>query len=63
MGKKPRSARPLREREAALEEWVRTEGVARYDAYKRDPRGEPAEKVFAQLRRHHAKRRAQIRAT
>ena len=48
--------RALSERDAALEDWLRTEGVARYDAYKRDPRGEPAEKVFEQLRRHHAKR-------
>ena len=48
--------RALTERDAALEDWLRTEGVARYDAYKRDPQGEPAEKVFAQLRQHHAKR-------
>ena len=48
--------RALRERDAALEDWLRTEGVARYDAYQRNPQGEPADKVFAQLRRHHAKR-------
>ena len=48
--------RALNERDAALENWLRTEGVARYDAYRRDAKGEPAEKVFAQLRRHHAKR-------
>jgi antitoxin ParD1/3/4 len=48
--------RALSEREAALENWLRTEGVARYDAYKRDPWTEPAKEVFAQLRRHHAKR-------
>jgi len=48
--------RALNERDAALENWLRTEGVARYDAYKRDPRGQPAEKVFARLRQHHAKR-------
>ena len=47
--------RALSERDNALETWLRTEGVARYDAYKRDPRGRPAEKVFAQLRQHHAK--------
>jgi Arc/MetJ-type ribon-helix-helix transcriptional regulator len=47
--------RALSERNTALETWLRTEGVARYDAYKRDPRGRPAEKVFAQLRQHHAK--------
>jgi len=49
--------RALNERDAALENWLRTEGVARYDAYKRDPQGEPAENVFAQLRQHHARRR------
>lgn len=48
--------RALSERDAALEDWLRTEGVARYDAFKRDPRGRPAEKVFARLRQHHAKR-------
>jgi hypothetical protein len=42
--------------ETALEDWLRTEGVARYDAYKRDPQEEPAKKVFAYLRRHHSKR-------
>jgi putative addiction module CopG family antidote len=48
--------RALGEREAALEDWLRTEGVARYDAYKRHPRGRPAAKVFARVRQHHAKR-------
>lgn len=48
--------RALNERDAALENWLRTEGVARYDAFKRDPQGAPAEKVFARLRQHHAKR-------
>ena len=48
--------RALNERDAALENWLRTEGVARYDAYKRDGQAEPAEKVFAQLRRYHSKR-------
>jgi putative addiction module CopG family antidote len=48
--------RALGERDAALENWLRSEGVARYDAYQRDPRGEPAEKIFAQLRQYHAKR-------
>ena len=46
----------MSEREAALEDWLRTEGVARHDVYQRDPQGEPAEEVFAQLRQHHAKR-------
>lgn len=48
--------RALNERDAALENWLRTEGVARYDAYKRDPQGEPANKVFTQLRQHHARK-------
>jgi len=48
--------RALSEREAALEDWLRTEGVARYDAFKRKPESEPAQKVFDELRRHHAKR-------
>jgi antitoxin ParD1/3/4 len=48
--------RALNERDAAVEDWLRTEGVARYDAYKQNPKGEPAEKVFAELRQHHAKR-------
>ncbi len=51
--------RALSEREAALEDWLRTEGVARYDAFKRNPRGESAKKVFAQLRQRHVKRSIQ----
>ena len=48
--------RALNEREVALENWLRTEGVARYDAFKRDPQGRPAEEVLARLRKHHVKR-------
>jgi putative addiction module CopG family antidote len=48
--------RALSERDAALEGWLRTEGVARYDAYRREPQSEPAKKVFDELRRHNAKR-------
>jgi hypothetical protein len=54
MSRATRSKKPSAE--SALEEWLRTKGVARYDAYKRDLRGRPAEKVFARLRRHHVKR-------
>ena len=54
MGKTPRSEEPVGKREVALENWLRTEGVARYDAYQRDPRGQRAKKVFARLRQHHA---------
>jgi len=46
--------RALQTQEAALEEWLRTEGVARYDAYHRQPRGRPAEDVFTSLRARHA---------
>ncbi len=56
MRRTPRSARPPSEGEAALENWLRTEGVARYDAFKRDPRRQSAKNVFARLRQHHAKR-------
>jgi putative addiction module CopG family antidote len=48
--------RALSERDAAVEDWLRTEGVARYDAYRREPQGRDAAKVFARLRQHHAKR-------
>jgi putative addiction module CopG family antidote len=48
--------RALGERDAVLEQWLRTEGVARYDAYHRNPQDRPAAKVFARLRQHHAKR-------
>jgi len=39
--------------EDLVEEWLRTEGVARYDAYHREPdKGRPATDVFARLRAH-----------
>jgi hypothetical protein len=39
--------------EDLVEEWLRTEGVARYDAYHREPdKGRPATEVFARLRAH-----------
>ena len=45
--------RALQERDAALEGWLRTEGVARYDAYQVDPsRGIPADRVWSELQRH-----------
>ena len=48
--------RALESQDAAVEEWLRTEGVARYDAYHRKPeRGRPATEVFDRLRAHHAK--------
>jgi hypothetical protein len=44
--------------EVALEQWLRTEGVARYDAFHRNPRrGRPAAEVFARLRAHHVERK------
>ena len=49
--------RALQVQDAALEQWLRTEGVARYDAYHRDPsRGRPASEVFDRLRARHADR-------
>jgi putative addiction module CopG family antidote len=45
--------RALQERDAAVEGWLRTEGVARYDAYHADPsRGVPADRVWSELQRH-----------
>ncbi len=49
--------RALQAQDAVLEEWLRTEGVARYDAYHRAAaEGRPAAEVFARLRAHHAER-------
>lgn len=49
--------RALKERDAAMEQWLRDEVVPVYDAYQADPsRGIPAEKVFDEIRRHHAAR-------
>jgi antitoxin ParD1/3/4 len=49
--------RALKERDAAMEHWLREEVVPAYDAYQADPgRGIPAEEVFAEIRRHHAAR-------
>jgi putative addiction module CopG family antidote len=46
--------RALDAQEAAIEDWLRTEGVARYDAYHRGTsKGRPATDVFADLRAHH----------
>jgi hypothetical protein len=42
--------------ELALERWLRSESVARYDAFKRNPRCRSAKQVFARLRELHAKR-------
>jgi putative addiction module CopG family antidote len=49
--------RALGAQEAALEDWLRTEGVARFDAYANGRnRGRPATEVFASIRALHAKR-------
>ena len=55
--------RALRTQDTALEQWLRTEGVARYDAYHSDVRGgAPAAEVFARLRtRASNKRRPRTR--
>ena len=45
--------RALQERDAAIEQWLKTEGVARYDAYREDPsRGASADEALAELRIH-----------
>ena len=52
--------RALQERDAAVERWLREEVAPVYDAMQDDPhRGIPAEDVFAQVRKHHAKRTGQ----
>lgn len=49
--------RALRERDAAMEQWLREEVVPVYDAHRENPgRGIPAEEVFNEIRRHHAVR-------
>jgi antitoxin ParD1/3/4 len=57
--------RALQERDAAVEQWLRSEVAPVYDAMKADPkRGIPGEKVFAELRaRHAAKLKAGKRGT
>ena len=43
--------RALRLQDGALERWLRTEGVARYDAYQHDAGGgRPGAEAFARLR-------------
>jgi antitoxin ParD1/3/4 len=52
--------RALQARDKAVEAWLRTEGVARYEAYHRPGAkpGRPAAEVFAELRaRNDAERR------
>jgi Arc/MetJ-type ribon-helix-helix transcriptional regulator len=47
--------RALDAQDAAIEAWLRTEGVARFDAYRSGRgRGRPAAEVFARIRAHHA---------
>ncbi len=49
--------RALQERDAAVERWLREEVVPTYDAMKANPsRGIPAERAFAEVRAHRAKR-------
>jgi antitoxin ParD1/3/4 len=48
--------RALQERDAAIDRWLREEVVPVYDAMKANPaRGIPAQRVFAEIRAHHAK--------
>lgn len=49
--------RALKERDAAMERWLREEVVPVYDAHRANPgRAIPAEDVFDEIRRHHAVR-------
>jgi putative addiction module CopG family antidote len=49
--------RALKAQDDALEHWLRTEGVARYEAFRRDPTAiKPAAQVFANLRKRHEQR-------
>ncbi len=51
--------RVLQERDAAIESWLREEVAPAYDAVKAEPsRGIEAQKVFDDLRAHHAARLA-----
>lgn len=54
--------RALKAQDNALEHWLKTEGVARYEAFRSNPAAvEPAGEVFARLRKHHARRVAKER--
>lgn len=49
--------RALKERDEAIERWLRTEVAQTYDAMKADPgRGVSLDDAFAQVRAHHAER-------
>src|SRR5713101_7344982 len=49
--------RALQERDAIVERWLREEVAPVYDEMKENPsRGVPADRVFANVRAHHAKR-------
>ena len=49
--------RALQAQESAVEDWLRTEGVARYDAFHRDgAEGHAADDVLARLRARNAER-------
>lgn len=49
--------RALAAQEAAVEDWLRTEGVARYEAYKAGKtKTVPASEAFARVKAHIAKR-------
>lgn len=56
--------RALQERDAAVEQWLRTEGVARYDAYRVDPsRIVSADQTWADLQQHIKARSGKRRVT
>jgi hypothetical protein len=54
---KGKEAREGKSRDSTEENWLRNEGVARYDAYHRGTNiAQPAAEVFARLRTHHLTR-------
>lgn len=55
--------RALRERDAAIEQWLHTEVAAAYDAMKANPdRAVPLDAAFTKLRDRHSARKAQGKA-
>jgi putative addiction module CopG family antidote len=54
--------RALQAQDSALEQWLQTEGVARYDAYCREPENvRPATEVFDRLRARHLRHAGKAR--
>ena len=55
--------RALKAQDQALEHWLQTEGVARYEAYRQNPDAvKSAATAFGNLRKHHERRARKERA-